>query len=199
MIFPDRATLYVCAIEDRQYKDEKISCEFYIGLESGHLSVLHKHCLNSKLFNFLHLFRVGQCLRLQHELYPKSCHSGASSRRGGPQTSCHQLVSRQGEYAHAQNRLENSGLLRCAKLTRSSCRFSASFQCHLTCCVPFQEVDIYTVKEEDLSFSAPFHLQCLRNDYVQALVTFFNIEFTKCHKRTGFSTCKHIPLRKHHF
>ena len=51
-----------------------------------------------------------------------------------------------------------------------------------------QEVDIYTVKESDLTFSAPFHLQCRRNDYVQALVTFFNIEFTKCHKRTGFST-----------
>ena len=27
LIFPDRATLYVCAIEDRQYKDEKINCE----------------------------------------------------------------------------------------------------------------------------------------------------------------------------
>ena len=25
MIFPDRGTLYVCAIEDRQYKDEKIN------------------------------------------------------------------------------------------------------------------------------------------------------------------------------
>ena len=25
MIFPDKATLYVCAIEDRQYKDEKIN------------------------------------------------------------------------------------------------------------------------------------------------------------------------------
>lgn len=28
LIFPDRATLYICAIEDRQYKDEKINCEF---------------------------------------------------------------------------------------------------------------------------------------------------------------------------
>ena len=27
LIFPDRATLYVTAIEDRQYKDEKINCE----------------------------------------------------------------------------------------------------------------------------------------------------------------------------
>jgi len=51
-----------------------------------------------------------------------------------------------------------------------------------------KELDMYTVKEEDLSFSSPFHLQCRRDDYVQALVCYFNVEFTKCHKRTGFST-----------
>lgn len=28
LIFPDRATLYVTAIEDRQYKDYKIHCEY---------------------------------------------------------------------------------------------------------------------------------------------------------------------------
>jgi protein arginine N-methyltransferase 8 len=28
MMFPDRAALYVVAIEDRQYKDFKIHCEF---------------------------------------------------------------------------------------------------------------------------------------------------------------------------
>ena len=27
LIFPDRATLHVMAIEDRQYKDEKINCK----------------------------------------------------------------------------------------------------------------------------------------------------------------------------
>lgn len=53
-----------------------------------------------------------------------------------------------------------------------------------------QEVDIYTVKEGDIAFNTPFRLICRRNDYLHALVTFFNIEFTKCHKRTGFSTCK---------
>ncbi|XP_010781026.1 protein arginine N-methyltransferase 8-B-like [Notothenia coriiceps] len=51
-----------------------------------------------------------------------------------------------------------------------------------------QEVDIYTVKPEDLSFTSAFRLQIHRNDYVHALVTYFNIEFTKCHKKTGFST-----------
>lgn len=52
----------------------------------------------------------------------------------------------------------------------------------------FQEVDIYTVKPEDLSFTSAFCLQIQRNDYVHALVTYFTIEFTKCHKKTGFST-----------
>jgi len=47
---------------------------------------------------------------------------------------------------------------------------------------------MYTVKEDDLDFSAPFHLVCRRNDYIQAFVTYFNIDFTKCHMPTGFST-----------
>ncbi|KTG44032.1 hypothetical protein cypCar_00028940 [Cyprinus carpio] len=32
-----------------------------------------------------------------------------------------------------------------------------------------------------------------RNDYIHALVTYFNIEFTRCHKRTGFSTSPESP------
>ncbi|MEQ2164560.1 Protein arginine N-methyltransferase 1, partial [Goodea atripinnis] len=51
-----------------------------------------------------------------------------------------------------------------------------------------REVDIYTVKAEDLTFTSPFCLQVKRNDYIHALVTYFNIEFTRCHKRIGFST-----------
>lgn len=47
---------------------------------------------------------------------------------------------------------------------------------------------MYTVKDEDLDFSAPFHLVCRRSDYIQAFVTYFNIDFTKCHMKTGFST-----------
>ncbi|XP_064335008.1 protein arginine N-methyltransferase 8 isoform X2 [Camelus dromedarius] len=32
-----------------------------------------------------------------------------------------------------------------------------------------------------------------RNDYIHALVTYFNIEFTKCHKKMGFSTAPDAP------
>lgn len=44
------------------------------------------------------------------------------------------------------------------------------------------------MKPEDLSFTSAFCLQIQRNDYVHAVITYFNIEFTKCHKKTGFST-----------
>lgn len=40
----------------------------------------------------------------------------------------------------------------------------------------------------DLAFSSNFNLRVVRNDYVQALVTFFTVEFSRCHKRIGFST-----------
>ena len=64
-------------------------------------------------------------------------------------------------------------------------------------CFILQEVDIYTVKPEDLSFTSAFCLQIQRNDYVHALVTYFNIEFTKCHKKTGFSTGESKAERGH--
>uniref|UniRef100_A0A2K6JMF6 type I protein arginine methyltransferase n=1 Tax=Rhinopithecus bieti TaxID=61621 RepID=A0A2K6JMF6_RHIBE len=56
-----------------------------------------------------------------------------------------------------------------------------------------EHVDIYTVKVEDLTFTSPFCLQVKRNDYVHALVAYFNIEFTRYHKRTGFSTSPESP------
>lgn len=53
-----------------------------------------------------------------------------------------------------------------------------------------QEIDLYTVTREELTFSAPYSLTAKRNDYVDAIVSFFTVEFTKCHKPTGISTCK---------
>merc|ERR1712142_623704 len=56
-----------------------------------------------------------------------------------------------------------------------------------------KEFDIQNGKKEDIPFSSPFHLQIKRNDYVQALVTFFNVEFSACHKKTWFSTAPDQP------
>lgn len=52
-------------------------------------------------------------------------------------------------------------------------------------------VDMHTVKKEDLTFEAPFQLAVRRNDYVHALVAWFDIEFSKAHKPITFSTGPH--------
>jgi len=114
MMFPDRCTLFVTAIEDRQYKDEKINWwdEVY-----G--------------FNMSHIRKVAITEPLVDVVDPK------------------QVVT-------------NSFMVK--------------------------EIDLYTVEKKDLAFSSKFHLTVKRNDFIQALVTYFVVDFSKCHKRIGFST-----------
>lgn len=119
LLFPDRCSLYVTAIEDRQYKDEKIN--WWDNVYGFDMSSIRKVAISEPLVDVVD---------------PK------------------QVVT-------------NACLLK--------------------------EVDLYTVQKADLEFAAPFHLQVRRNDYIQALVTFFNVEFTKCHKRVGFSTAPDCP------
>lgn len=45
----------------------------------------------------------------------------------------------------------------------------------------------------DLTWDAPFTMVTRRKDFIQALVTYFIIDFSKCHKRTGFSTGSPSP------
>lgn len=49
-------------------------------------------------------------------------------------------------------------------------------------------VDLHTITKEELAFSRPFRLRIRRNDYVHALVAYFDIDFTACHKCVHFST-----------
>ena len=56
---------------------------------------------------------------------------------------------------------------------------------------PVISFDLYTVKPEDLAFTVPFTLNCRRNDFVHALIAWFDIDFTKCHKPIRFSTGPH--------
>jgi len=119
LMFPDKATLYVCAIEDRQYKDDKIN--WWDDVYGFDMSAIRKVALTEPLVD---------------------------------------VVDRN-------------------QVVTNNCQI--------------REIDIQTVKKEDIPFESPFHLQIRRNDYVQALVTFFNIEFTHCHKRVGFSTAPEAP------
>ena len=52
------------------------------------------------------------------------------------------------------------------------------------------DIDLMTVKPEDLKFQTPFSLISKRNDHVQAFVTYFKVRFSRCHKTLSISTCK---------
>lgn len=52
-------------------------------------------------------------------------------------------------------------------------------------------LDLYRVKASDLAFTTPFTLSVRRNDFVHALIAWFDIDFTSCHKPIRFSTGPH--------
>lgn len=52
-------------------------------------------------------------------------------------------------------------------------------------------LDLYKCTTADLAYSVPFDLNARRDDFVHALVAWFDIEFTACHKTVAFSTGPH--------
>ncbi|OAP56520.1 hypothetical protein AYL99_09699 [Fonsecaea erecta] len=56
---------------------------------------------------------------------------------------------------------------------------------------PVFTIDLNTVKSAQLAFSEPFQLRCQRNDFIHALIAWFDIDFTACHKPIRFSTGPH--------
>lgn len=53
------------------------------------------------------------------------------------------------------------------------------------------EIDLYTIAAEDLAFRAAFSLKVRRPDFIHALIAWFDIEFSACHKPIRFSTGPH--------
>ncbi|KAF2084815.1 S-adenosyl-L-methionine-dependent methyltransferase [Saccharata proteae CBS 121410] len=52
-------------------------------------------------------------------------------------------------------------------------------------------LDLYKVTTADLAFSLPYTLTARRNDFVHAIIAWFDIDFTACHKPIRFSTGPH--------
>ncbi|ODM23439.1 putative protein arginine N-methyltransferase [Aspergillus cristatus] len=116
-IFPDKATMYVAAIEDGEYKDDKIG--FWDNVWGFDYSPMKDIALTEPLVDTVELKAV------------------------------------------------------------------VSDPC------PIITLDLYTVKSSDLAFKAPFSLPAKRNDFVHALIAWFDIDFTACHKPISFSTGPH--------
>ncbi|KAH7326635.1 S-adenosyl-L-methionine-dependent methyltransferase [Stachybotrys elegans] len=56
---------------------------------------------------------------------------------------------------------------------------------------PVLTLDLYTCTTADLAFTSPFKLSVKRDDFIHALVSWFDIDFTACHKPIRFSTGPH--------
>ncbi|XP_057711280.1 protein arginine N-methyltransferase 8-like isoform X1 [Corythoichthys intestinalis] len=142
LMFPDRASLYVVAIEDRQYKDFKIHC---------------------KSFWAFFFFFLNSGLNVYPDQIEYVC-AGWENVYGFDMSCIRNVAIKEPlvDVVDPKQVVTNACLLK--------------------------EVDIYTVKPDDLTFTSAFCLQVQRNDYVHALVTYFSVEFSKCHKKTGFST-----------
>ena len=52
-------------------------------------------------------------------------------------------------------------------------------------------IDLYNVTAAELAFSAPFQLYARRNDFIHAIIAWFDIDFTACHVPIKFSTGPH--------
>jgi type I protein arginine methyltransferase len=51
--------------------------------------------------------------------------------------------------------------------------------------------DLYKVTAQDLAFHLPYELKARRSDFIHALIAWFDIEFSACHKPIRFSTGPH--------
>jgi len=119
MLFPDKCALYICAIEDRQYKDDKI--HWWDEVYGFDMSCLREVAIREPLVDVVD----------QKMVVTNHC----------------QLL----------------------------------------------EIDLNTMTKADLNVDAPFKLVARHDDYIHAVVTFFTVEFSKCHKRTWFSTAPEAP------
>ncbi|KAI4868529.1 protein arginine N-methyltransferase 1 [Hypoxylon rubiginosum] len=117
LIFPDKATIYACGIEDGEYKDEKIG--FWDNVYGFNYSPLKETALAEPLVD------------------------------------------------------------------------TVEVKAAVTDPTAVLTLDLYKCTTADLAFSIPFKLSCRRNDFVHALVAWFDIDFTACHKPIRFSTGPH--------
>ncbi|KAJ5993028.1 hypothetical protein N7451_008752 [Penicillium sp. IBT 35674x] len=116
-IFPDKATMYVAAIEDGEYKDDKIG--FWDNVYGFDYSPMKQTALTEPLVDTVEM----------------------------------------------------------KALVTDPC--------------PIITFDLNTVTTADLAFRVPYNLTAKRSDFIHAMISWFDIEFSACHKPIYFSTGPH--------
>ncbi|OQV13224.1 Protein arginine N-methyltransferase 8 [Hypsibius exemplaris] len=114
IMFPDKASMHICAIEDRDYKEDKIN--WWRNVYGFDMTYMRGHALAEPLVDA--------------------------------------VDSRQIATNHTM----------------------------------LVEIDMYTVTIQDKTFSSKFELTAKRDDYIHALVVWFAVDFSKCHRNIRLST-----------
>ncbi|GFY98434.1 arginine methyltransferase 11 [Actinidia rufa] len=142
VVLPDKASLYLTAIEDAEYKEDKIECEL---IDSTTFTVINAYSLPlDGIFVFVAVF--------WNNVY-------------GFNMSC---IKKQSMMEPLVDTVDQNQIV--------------------TNCQLLKMMDISKMAPGDASFTAPFKLVAERDDYIHALVAYFDVSFTRCHKLTGFST-----------
>jgi protein arginine N-methyltransferase 1 len=114
MLFPDKARLHVCAIEDEQYRQEKVN--FWDDVYGYKMSAIKATAMTEPLVDVV---------------------------------PANQIISD-------------------------------------SCCI--LEMDLYKMTIEDCDFGSNFEITINRQDFCHGFTAYFDVEFSKCHIRTGFTT-----------
>jgi type I protein arginine methyltransferase len=136
LIFPDKATIYVCGIEDGDYKDEKIGCKCFVATETFNTHEYWQPIVWDNVYGF--------------------------------------------DYSPLKATALSEPLVDTVEVKAA-----------VTDPASVITLDLYTCTTADLAFEIPFNLKCRRDDFVHALVAWFDIDFTACHKPIRFSTGPH--------
>lgn len=147
LIFPDKATVYFAGIEDGEYKDEKIGCEFPPLL------------LYPQPADPVHMTKTQ-----------------AANRRA--------CIVWDNVYGFDYTPLKDTAL-------SEPLVDIVDMKTVVTDPTPVLTLDLYTCKTSDLAFATSFDLLAKRDDFIHALVAWFDIEFAACHKPIRFSTGPH--------
>lgn len=114
ILMPDKARIFVCAIEDGEYMNEKIN--FWDNVYGFKMSCLKEDAMKEPLVDIV----------------------------------------------HSQSIITDSQ--------------------------PILYLDLYKINANDLNFNSKFSLRVKADDYCHAIVAYFDILFSKCHTKVGFST-----------
>ena len=68
---------------------------------------------------------------------------------------------------------------------------TVEFKAVVTDPCPLYRIDIKTVTKDELKYIRDFQIRARRDDYIHALMAWFDIEFNACHKPVKFSTGPH--------